>query len=175
VLPWFVDVNGDRKPDLVVTHTERRELTVLVGDSRGAFTETSESPLDLGHSAWRMAVADLNGDGTLDVAAAAGDSVRVLGGDGRGGFLPAPGSPFTTGKGTWQLAVGDVNGDGKHDLAVSNIESDSGGFAWSLSVIPAFVHGDDRRTHFHHYHGHLNSRVRAPGRILMCAQGGFCS
>jgi hypothetical protein len=128
VLPWFVavaDVNGDRKPDLVVTHAERSELTVLLGDGEGGFAEAAGSPFDLGHSAWHLAVADLNGDGKADVVAAAGEGVRVLLGDGRGGFRPAPGSPFATGKGTWQLAVGDVNGDGKPDVAASNLTSNT--------------------------------------------------
>lgn len=124
--PGFVavaDVNGDRAPDLVATHLERNELTVLVGDGKGAFTETARSPFDLGHSAWHVALADLNGDGKADVAAAAGDGVRVMLGDGKGTFQPAPGSPFATSQGTWQLAVGDVNGDGKPDVATSNMES----------------------------------------------------
>jgi FG-GAP-like repeat len=126
VLPWFVavaDVNGDRKSDLVVTHAERSELTVLLGNGSGAFTETAGSPFNLGHYAWHQAVADLNGDNRPDVVAAAGDGVRVMLGDGRGGFRTAPGSPFATGKGAWQLVVGDLNGDGKPDVATSNLES----------------------------------------------------
>ncbi len=128
VLPWFVavgDVNGDRTADLVATHAERPELTVLRGDGEGAFTETPGSPFDLGHSAWHFGLADVNGDGHADVVAAAGDGVRLMLGDGQGGFRPAPGSPFATGKGTWQLAVGDVNGDGKPDVVTSNLESDT--------------------------------------------------
>src|SRR4029453_16247564 len=111
--------------DLVVTHAERSELTVLLGDGKGKFTEVTGSPFDLGHSAWHVAVADLDGDGKADVVAAAGEGVRVLVGDGRGGFRPAPGSPFATGKGAWRLAVGDVNGDGKPDVVTSNVEGDS--------------------------------------------------
>jgi len=128
VLPWFpavADVNGDGMPDLVVTHAERSELTILIGDGKAGFTESTGSPFDLGHAAWYVAVADLNGDGKADVAAAAGDDVRVLLGDGAGSFRPAPGSPFATGKGTWQLAVGDVNADGKPDVVASNLESNS--------------------------------------------------
>jgi hypothetical protein len=119
------DVNGDRKADLVATHAERSELTVLVGDGRGVFTETNGSPFDLGHAAWHVAIADVNRDGKADAIAAAGDGVRVMLGDGRGGFRRAPGSPFGTGKGTWRLAVGDVNGDGKPDVATSNLESNN--------------------------------------------------
>jgi hypothetical protein len=126
--PWFVavsEVNGDRKPDLLATHAERSELTVLVGDGRGSFTEMTGSPFDLGHAAWHVAIADVNGDGKADVIAAAGEGVRVMLGDGRGGFQPKRGSPFATGKGAWRLAVGDVNGDGKPDVATSNVESDN--------------------------------------------------
>jgi hypothetical protein len=126
--PGFVvaaDVNGDRRPDLVATHLERRELTILTGDGKGGFEETAGSPFDLGHASWHCAVADINGDGNADVAAAAGDGVRVMLGDGRGGFHPAPGSPFATGKGSWQLAVGDVNGDAKPDVVTSDLEGHS--------------------------------------------------
>lgn len=124
--PGFVavaDVNGDGRPDLVATHLERSELTILTGDGKGGFKETTGSPFDLGHAAWHLAVADVNGDGKADVAAAAGDGVRVMLGDGRGSFQPAPDSPFATGKGAWQLAVGDVNGDGKPDVVTSDLEA----------------------------------------------------
>jgi hypothetical protein len=123
--PGFVavaDVNNDGKPDLVTTHLERPELTILIGDGGGGFAEMAESPFHLGHAAWHLAVADLNGDGKADVVAAAGDGVRVMLGDGQGGFRPAPGSPFATGNGAWQLAVGDVNHDGRPDVVTSDLE-----------------------------------------------------
>ena len=125
---WFVaigDVNADRQPDLVATHTEDRLMTVLLGDGRGNFTEVKGSPFDLGRNAWAVQVVDLNRDGKTDAVAAAENGVRVLLGDGRGGFTQAPGSPFATGKGTWKLAVADVNGDGRPDVAATNLESDT--------------------------------------------------
>jgi len=126
--PWFVaigDINGDRKPDLVATHHDQSALTVMLGDGRGVFSEASESPFELGHSAWQIVLADVNHDGKPDVIAAAGDGVRVMLGDGQGGFRPAPSSPFVVGRGTWQLAVSDVNGDGKSDVVTANSESDT--------------------------------------------------
>jgi hypothetical protein len=126
--PWFVsigDINNDRVPDMVMTHTERSELTVLTGTGGGRFTEVAGSPFDLGSSAWHVAIADLNRDAIPDVLAAANNGVRVMLGNGRGQFVAAPGSPFPTGKGTWHLAVTDVNGDGKPDVVTSNLESNN--------------------------------------------------
>jgi hypothetical protein len=126
--PWFValgDVNGDRKPDLVVTHHEMNELTVLLGDGTGRFREAGGSPFNLGHNAWQIVLADVNRDGRTDVIAAAGDGVRVMLGDGSGGFKPAPDSPFATGRGTWTMAVGDVNRDGKIDVVTCNSGSNT--------------------------------------------------
>jgi len=126
--PWSVaigDVNGDGQPDILVTHHEMSALTVLLGDGRGGFTETSGSPLDFGHTAFQIALADLNRDGKPDVLAAGGDGVRVMIGDGRGGFRAAPHSPFLTGPGTWRFALGDVNADSKPDLVTSSSENNT--------------------------------------------------
>ena len=126
--PWFTavgDVNGDRKTDLVATHHEQSELTVLLGDGAGHFTEGLSSPFDFGRSAFEVILADVNHDGRVDALAAAGEGVRVMLGDGRGNFKPAPGSPFLTGRGVWRLAVVDMNGDGRLDVVTSNLESRS--------------------------------------------------
>ena len=126
--PWFVasgDINKDNIPDLVMTHFERSELTVLIGSRSGHFTEVTGSPFNLGSSAWHVAIADLNRDGNTDVLAAANNGVRVMLGDGEGQFVLAFGSPFPTGKGTWHLAISDVNGDGRPDVVTSNLESNN--------------------------------------------------
>jgi len=126
VAPWFVavgDLNGDRVIDIVATHSERRELSVLVGDGKGEFIETDGSPFDLGHEAWHVAVADVSGDGFADILAAADQGIRLMLGNGQGDFEPEPGSPFETGLGAWRFAVGDLNSDGNPDVATSNLES----------------------------------------------------
>lgn len=123
--PWFVaiaDINKDKFVDLVMTHSERSELTVLIGSQSGHFMEVSGSPFSLG-SAWHVAIEDVNRDGNPDVLAAANNGVRLMLGDGKGQFVPAPGSPFLTGKGTWHLDIIDVNGDGRPDVVTSNLES----------------------------------------------------
>jgi hypothetical protein len=119
------DVNGDGKPDLVCTHLERSQLTVLISNNGTSFTEMPDSPYDLGHAAWGVRLADVNRDSKADVVAAAGEGVRIMLGDGRGGFTPAPGSPFAVGGGAWRLDIGDVNGDSKPDIVTGNLESKS--------------------------------------------------
>ncbi|HEY6120546.1 MAG TPA: VCBS repeat-containing protein [Pyrinomonadaceae bacterium] len=124
--PWFAvigDLNGDRKPDIVVTHHEKNDLSVLLGDGRGGFVEARASPFDLGHHLFHAVVTDVNRDGKMDVVAAGGDSVRVILGDGRGGFAAGPSVP--SGQGVWRLAAGDLNGDGKIDVVAGNAESNS--------------------------------------------------
>jgi hypothetical protein len=124
--PWYVaigDINNDKVADLVMTHTERSELTVLTASSNRNFTEVTGSPFNLGNNAWHVAMTDVNGDGKLDVLAAADSGIRVMLGDGKGQFASAPGSPFLTGRGTWHLAMVDVNGDGRADVVTSNLES----------------------------------------------------
>jgi FG-GAP-like repeat len=124
--PWFAvinDMNGDSKPDILATHHDQNQLTVLLGDGRGGFVEATGSPFDFGGKVFHTAVTDVNRDGKMDVIAAGGDSVRVMLGDGRGGFAPGP--AIRTGPGSWHLALGDVNNDGKLDLVTSNLESDT--------------------------------------------------
>jgi hypothetical protein len=67
-----------------------------------------------------IAVADVNGDGYLDVIAANGNNstVDVLLGNGDGTFRPQLTNPV--GFGASSLVVGDLNGDGYTDLIVSN-------------------------------------------------------
>ncbi len=126
--PWFVaigEVNGDNKRDLVVTHHEMSDLTVLSGDGRGVFTEVSGSPFDFGHNAFPVALADVNHDGKQDVITASGEGVSTMLGDGRGAFKRAPSASFLTGRGTWNFAVADLNGDGKVDVVTCSGEGNT--------------------------------------------------
>jgi hypothetical protein len=131
------DVNGDGKPDLVVGNNCADpncdgSVGVLLGNGDGTFQPAVTYPTGgLGASA--VAVADVNGDGKLDVLVITGKQVcqggichgiavvGVLLGNGDGTFQPAVTYP-TGGIGAPSVAVADVNGDGKPDLIVENFQ-----------------------------------------------------
>ena len=83
-----------------------------------------------------VAVGDLDGNGTIDMAVANNGSndVSVLLNQGHGAFGTAVSYP--TGLGPDSIAVGDLNGDGKVDLAVANFSTGRPGAAsGDLSIL----------------------------------------
>jgi hypothetical protein len=128
------DVNGDGKLDIVVANYENFAGTGIIGVLLGNGDGTFEPPVTYGgaglQGATWVAVADLNGDGKLDIAVAyqcepncySSGAVGVLRGNGDGTFQPAviypSGGIFSN-----SVAVADVNGDGKPDLLVVNANS----------------------------------------------------
>jgi hypothetical protein len=142
------DLNGDGKPDLVVTDacpvtnptcgeagfpTSHGVVAVLLGNGDGTFQPAVNFNSGGGYPS-SVALADLNGDGKLDLIVAnecspgecAYSLVSVLLGNGDGTFQP----PVNYRSGGFEesdddvaqssVAVGDVNGDGKLDLVVEN-------------------------------------------------------
>jgi hypothetical protein len=115
------DFNGDGKLDLVVTSHVDDTVSVLLGNGDGSFTVTLDALLPAGYRPGPVALADLNGDGSVDLAVLSTTGVNDLGvivqlGGGDGGFLAA--STFLTPNQPTSVAVGDFNGDGRMDLAV---------------------------------------------------------
>ena len=114
------DLNGDGKPDLVVTFSDSldaggRQLLVLMGNGDGSFT--TRSTLNLRQSILLLAAVDVDGDKKADLIITApfkGDSF-VLPGNGDGTFQP----PRMIGSGV--LRVADFNGDGKPDLLCAGL------------------------------------------------------
>jgi hypothetical protein len=121
--PVIVDVNGDRKPDLVVANWASGSIGVLLGNGDGTFQpavtyRSSGTP-------YSIAVADVDQDGSPDLLAAnsSGVTVDVLLGNGDGTFRPTvtydTGSFGLGSQSSHSLAVADLNRDGRVDLAVA--------------------------------------------------------
>ena len=130
----IADVNGDGNLDLIVANEEQSKsdpqgsISVMLGEAGGKF-HAAVNYSSGGESAYSITVADVNGDGKLDLVVANGcfgsdcstGSVGVLLGNGDGTFKNA--KTYRSGAASVfgaHVAVGDLNGDGKLDLAVAN-------------------------------------------------------
>jgi hypothetical protein len=121
------DLNADGTLDLVVTSDDDflgGYVEVLLGHGDGNFAAAATYGPYIGQIL-SSALADLSGDGNVDVAVTDwhSSSVKVLLGNGDG-TLREP-SDFTTGFGTNSVAAGDFNADGKLDLATTIYNSSS--------------------------------------------------
>jgi hypothetical protein len=115
------DLNSDGKLDLVAVSPNYPNLgilSVLLGNGDGTFKAPVTYPL--GSTPEFLALADLNGDGRIDIVVSNRDSgtVSVLLGNGDGTFQPQ--TTWIAGPDPYSVAVADVNGDGKPDLVVAN-------------------------------------------------------
>jgi hypothetical protein len=133
-----VDVDGDRAPDLVISDEEAGHILIAFNDGDGLFVRTSIWPT--GAPVQDVHAADVDGDGAVDLVAAAGDSgVVVLWNDGNAGFanvdtIPIDGDVSAS-------VVGYLDDDGLLDIAACVIHSDGTGRG-SVAVL---LNDDSRR------------------------------
>jgi len=115
-------------------------VQVFLGVGDGTFNQANQSPYAVGNTPAFVTIADVNGDGILDLAVAnsgapstatngaavTGNSVSILVGNadpsattrGDGTFTAL--TPVPAGNGPASIAVADFNGDGLADLAVAD-------------------------------------------------------
>ena len=131
----IADVNGDGKPDAIVTNIclsnsdcSHGLVSVLLGNGDGTF-QTAVSYSSGGEYPESVAAVDINGDGKADLVVANetardgnwadGGVASVLLGNGDGTFQPAVSYASGDFNGT-SVVVADVDGDGRADVVMAS-------------------------------------------------------
>ena len=122
------DINGDKIPDLVVTHSEKDCADIFLGNGQGGFRLAPGSPLTVsadGEFYTRsLDLIDINEDGNLDIVTAnhRRNAFSCLLGNGHGEFSPGPTTTIQTEEVKFSFIAGDMfgdlNGDKHLDLVI---------------------------------------------------------
>jgi len=128
------DIDGNGTLDIVLARGRHWPLDNLIlrNDGKGNFT-TSKLPAEADRT-YSAALADLDGDGSLDLVVSNDrpDKKVIYLNDGRGNFRTAG----TFGRPEWStryITVADLNGDGRPDIIVANRSSNP------AKPVPCFV------------------------------------
>lgn len=112
------DFNGDGKTDLVVVSdiNNNSKVGLYLGNGDGSFQSPVTAAVQA--NAGSVAIADMNGDGKLDIVTGGTGSVSIVHGDGAGGLGTA--TNIATGVTGTAIAVADLNGDGLMDIVTAD-------------------------------------------------------
>jgi hypothetical protein len=112
------DLNRDGNDDLVIADCNDGP-TIYLGNGNGTF----QGAVGDSNPSLSVAVADINGDGKLDIVSVSGTTLDVMLGNGDGTFQPTVSYPC---EGNCNFVrLGDFNGDGQGDAAVGNMSSNN--------------------------------------------------
>jgi hypothetical protein len=158
----LVDVNGDGCADVVDVDTVAL-IHIFPGDCKGNFdNQTNFQVYGSGDIGFGLAVADINGDGQLDIIVGGvqkgapggffgtetGNTVSVRYGNGKGHFGPA--QVYRGDPGMFALAIADLQGNGHPDVITANqdantttvyVNNGSGNFGPPLGGYDGFEEG----------------------------------
>jgi len=112
------DFDGDGIVDVAFATYSGVDVTIIYGDSSGQFARIEE--IWVGDGATDLAVADLNGDLTLDLIVRVAGGLAILLGDGSGHF--ATPALIGTASEPYCFVLHDVNNDGFPDIVIKTAD-----------------------------------------------------
>lgn len=118
----LADINGDGRPDILTANQFTDAIGVLLGQAGGTFAAAVPYSTGAGSAPRQVALADVNGDGRLDMVTAnsnaLNDTAGVLLGQAGGTFAAVVTYSYSTGLGSAprSVALADVNGDRRPDI-----------------------------------------------------------
>jgi hypothetical protein len=108
------DLNGDGKPDVVVTNYGDNTLSILMGTGHGV---EGSADIAVGLGPLSIAIGDFNGDGRPDLAIGNQTTISILLATSKGFAAAVSYAPGEA------ILAGDFNGDGNLDLALIDTET----------------------------------------------------
>ena len=117
------DVDGDGRPDLVFTSRDKNTVSILRNTTNnGVLNYAEKIDYATGTDPVGVALADLDGDGKLDISVVnkGSNTLSLLRNNSTEEIKFSPKVDLATGTSPQSVAVGDFDADGKADLVVTN-------------------------------------------------------